>query len=178
MRYWKCVSTPYCNLTVGKVYETDDLGNGLIDDNGSRHSNDDRIMDFKVSKFEEVKGEDEVEDLREMLKVGYVVKYRNGEFRMVMETEMGICFVNSNGYYLAKTDFDKNLKVISMCETFDIVEVYGFKCHYSDCLEVSSKYRKLIWKREEKSPTEIKLEELEKKQREIADEMEKLRKEL
>ena len=44
--------------------------------------------------------------------------------------------------------------------------------------DISTSNRPLIWKREEKSPTQLKLEELEKKQREIADEMEKLRKEL
>ena len=72
------------------------------------------------------------------------------------------------------SSLDKNLLDDSKMTEYDIMEIRG----YADVNQFEIETRPLIWKRTEKSPTQLKLEELEKKQREIADEMEKLRKEL
>lgn len=58
---------------------------------------------------------------------------------------------------------------------FDIIEVKDLSDTFSGHRTIGSE---TLWKLEEKSPQQIKLEELELKQREIADEMAKLRKEM
>ena len=72
------------------------------------------------------------------------------------------------------SSFDEKLLDNSNMSEYDIMEIRG----YADVDQTRIDNRPLIWKRVELSPTQLKLEELEKKQREIADEMEKLRKEL
>ena len=66
MRNWKCISTPQHQLTVGKIYETDDNGYGLIDDDGNPYTTCAAIFEFSYSKFEELTNEltnEEVLDL-------------------------------------------------------------------------------------------------------------------
>ena len=179
MRYWKCVRSNRENkFTVGKIYRTFEDGGGLIADNReSGWINPSRMS--KVAEFIEIKeeGENKMEDLRELIKPCYVVVRRDGSICGIFETNKGLklqevlgtskCYLGDYNEDLLKGNFE--------IEDTDIMEVYGLS-EYS--FEISTEGRPLIWKRTELSPTQLKLEELEKRQREIADEMEKLRKEL
>lgn len=134
-----------------------------------------------VDLLEEVKeeGEDKMEDLRELVKPCYVVKIRGeNEWCLAMNRRdgtIGFNSINNIGRGITRmSSLDKNLLDDSKMSEYDIMEIRG----YADVNQFEIETRPLIWKRTEKSPTQLKLEELEKKQREIADEMEKLRKEL
>ena len=182
MRYWKCVRSNRENkFTVGKIYRTFEDGDGLIADNReSGWINPSRMS--KVAEFIEIKeeGENKMEDLRELIKPCYVVKFRGGVngWSIAMNRSNGEIGFNSidnlRRGIVRMSSFDEKLLDNSNMSEYDIMEIRG----YADVDQTRIDNRPLIWKRTEKSPTQIKLEELEKKQREIADEMEKLRKEL
>ena len=170
-------------FTYNKIYEIKD--GVLILDNGTRLTN---IQNFSSicyninATFEEIKeeGENRMEDLRELIKPCYVVRFRGGV------NSWGIAMNRSNGEVgfnsidnlqrgiIRMSSFDEKLLDNSNMSEYDIMEIRG----YADVDQTRIDNRPLIWKRNEKSSTQLKLEELEKKQREIADEMEKLRKEL
>ena len=122
-------------------------------------------------------GENKMEDLRELIKPCYVVVRRDGSICGIFETNKGLKLQTSLGSGMCfLEDYNKNLlKEESEINSTDIMKIYGLS-EYS--FDISINNRPFIWKRIELSPTQLKLEELEKKQREIADEMEKLRKEL
>ena len=167
-------------FTYNKIYEIKD--GVLILDNGTRLTN---IKNFSSicyninATFEEVKeeGENKMEDLRELIKPCYVVVRRDGSICGIFATNGGLKLQTSLGSGMCfLEDYNKNLlKEESEIDNTDIMEIYGLSKYSFD---ISINNRPLIWKRTEISPTQLKLEELEKKQREIADEMEKLRKEL
>jgi hypothetical protein len=58
---------------------------------------------------------------------------------------------------------------------YDVMQVFDFA---DDRFDISTENRELLWERIEKSPQQIKLEELENKQREIADEIRKISEEM
>lgn len=173
MRYWKCVEnsgTLNC-FTVGNIYETDDNGLCLKDDEGKQwfsYTLDAIEIKQQGCVFKEIdrclwdidflnslsNGNFTKSDLKE----GDIVLTREGVRRIVFQNS-----VMSKGWTTDFLYFEEDLRHTREANR-DIMEVIrnGHK----------------IWKREEKSPTQLKLEELEKKQREIADEMEKLRKEM
>ena len=113
--------------------------------------------------LEEVKeeGDNKMEDLRELIKPCMVVKFRDDVLTMVYDTQNGINFnTETNGY----TDLKSlNEQLLYKDDShYDIVEIYGlYPCTGSFCHKISTKDRPLIWKREEKSPTQIKIEEIE-----------------
>lgn len=78
------------------------------------------------------------------LKVGYVTKNRRGEFEMLMPTQNGIAIVGAadNGYL---DGFEPDM-TFGLPE-YDIMEVYGYVETGCNALEVSSKNRPLLWKR-------------------------------
>ena len=83
------------------------------------------------------------------LKVGYLVRYRNGELRIVMPVEKsyGFVFINEEGSWMGYEDYNKSLMCIGDKE-FDIVEVYGFSKYIPDVLKTNINDRELLWKRE------------------------------
>jgi len=181
MRYWKCVRSNRENkFTVGKIYRTFEDGDGLIADNReSGWINPSRMS--KVAEFIEIKeeGENKMEDLRELIKPCYVVRFRGEEdWCLAMNRTDGTIGFNSINNIrrgiIRMSSLDENLLDNSKMSEYDIMEIRG----YGNVNQFDTENRPLIWKRTELSPTQLKLEELEKKQREIADEMEKLRKEL
>ena len=131
-------------------------------------------------EIREEKGENKMEDLRELIKPCYVVKFRGVEqgWCLAMNRSNGEIGFNSidnlRRGIIRMSSFDEKLLDDSNMSEYDIMEIRG----YADVDQTRIDNRPLIWKRVELSPTQLKLEELEKKQREIADEMEKLRKEL
>ena len=187
MRYWKCVESKREDwFTVGKIYRSEDDRNGVIDD--QKDVRGDGVFSNTLYKFTEVteqdyikqeEGEDKMEDLRELIKPCYVVKLRGeNEWCLAMNRRdgtIGFNSINNIGRGITRmSSLDKNLLDDSKMSEYDIMEIRG----YADVNQFEIETRPLIWKRTEKSPAQIKLEELEKKQREIVDEMEKLRKEL
>ena len=120
--------------------------------------------------IEEIKeeGENKMEDLRELIKPCYLLVLEDGKKVKTIETQDGIA-IQYDGISMSGWD---NLS----CVISRVKKVYGLCRYGAKQGEFSEEYRELIWKRNELSPTQLKLEELEKKQREIADEMEKLRK--
>lgn len=186
MRKWKCTENEQGrgNFTVGKIYESDDFGYGLIDDAGtvffilSATNTEKDGFFFRYSKFEEVK-DFTLADLKPFM----MVELRDGRLAMVVETTKGLNLnlLSYLDYGIASiesysADLTKKEILINGKSRYDIMKVYGFSRYHCDIFLTES--RELIWERKEKSPTQIKLEELETKQCEIADEMAKLRKEM
>ena len=93
------------------------------------------------------------------LKVGYVVKFRNDEIGMIMQTIEGLMIVQENENYNRLNHINEDLT--NNCnEIYDIMEVYGFNFYNFKALRVSTEDRKLLWKREDKK--EMTISEIEK----------------
>ena len=88
------------------------------------------------------------------LKVGYVVKLRNGDTRMVMPQASGSLVVtDAKGFWSFLSDYRDDLtfdgiKVCDCCD-HDIMEVYGLADLGAYTVNFDSLRRKLLWKREE-----------------------------
>lgn len=168
MRRWKCAKTDFPNRwTVGKIYQ--ELQNGTIEDDGGCES---RIGAVKLTTiFEEVK-DFTLADLKPCM----VVELRNSDICLVSECNTGIVAIDKYSFL----DFNEVLDDLRTAfdRNFDIIKVYGFSTRAIKSTEISTSDRELLWERIEKSPTQLKLEELENKQREIADEIKKIREEM
>lgn len=85
------------------------------------------------------------------LRHGYVVRYRSGEYRMVMPLSDGDVVVGmecSLGWdYLKKWNQDLTNK---HHKDLDIVEVYGYSKYQHSTLMFKKEDRELLWKRPEK----------------------------
>jgi len=173
------------HFTIGKIYETDDdMLNYRLD--GGHYcpliENGDVACGLV---FEEIKeeGENKMEDLRELIKPCYVVKFRDGRIgkvEQIVDNKLALYDVEDSSSWMDfESNYNKDLTFSeSGWEQWDILEIYGYAYSGNKGYATTINSRPLIWKRTEISPTQLKLEELEKKQREIANEMEKLRKEL
>jgi len=120
----------------------------------------------------------EVGDLRELIKPCYVVRIRDGRWLIAFTIkDNGINFNEIGDISIGVTklsNFDKRLIDKDGYSQYDIMEIRG----YAETEQKNIGTTKIIWKREEKTPTQIKLEELETEQRKIADKIAELRKEL
>jgi hypothetical protein len=141
------------------------------------------ILDIDNEKWKW--NENYVEEVKDFtladLKPCMVVELRNGWIGRIEEVKRGLCVsvVNKKTDWNELNDYNEDLTYNGSCGNgWDIMKVYGF-CDYG-CGKylLNTEYRELLWERIEKSPQQLKLEELETKQREIADEMAKLRKEM
>lgn len=89
------------------------------------------------------------------IRYGYVVKFRNDRLAMAMPTHaLGsgkvITALRTPGTGwgdLGEYTFDMRSAHNS---DFDIMEVYGYSKYAHRCIDVSTDYRELLWKREEK----------------------------
>lgn len=133
--------------------------------NGSTSGDDFWWADYK--HLELVK--EEKPTPKSLLKVGYVVKRRDGEYRMVMPSENGLIIVGE-GDWISICDYNDELnydyKSGEYAILLDIVEIYGFNEWQYQTLNVSSEDRPLIWKREEpvvEPATELTISEIEKR---------------
>ena len=176
----KCLDVRGYNkyYTKGKVYEVID---GVFTyDGGDVIENITSFDDFNIRTSAMWELIEDSSDLREWIKPCYVVRFRCGVhgWCVAMNRSNGEIGFNSidnlRRGIVRMSSFDEKLLDNSNMSEYDIMEIRG----YADVDQTRIDNRPLIWKREEISPTQLKLEELEKKQREIADEMEKLRKEL
>lgn len=90
------------------------------------------------------------------LKPGYVVRYRNGNLRMVMPLHDGEYALVEMGartpFFCSLEDFNENLtnKYSNGNIGIDIVEVYGFSNSKNSVWSFNEHKRKLLWKRPEK----------------------------
>ena len=121
---------------------------------------------------------EKVEDLRELIEPSYAVRIRDGRWLIAFMRKDGDINLNriddiSCGVTKV-SDFDENLLDSDAVSNYDIMEIRG----YRDVNQTNIAGREVIWKRIEKSATQIKLEELETEQRKIADKIAELRKEL
>ena len=101
------------------------------------------------------------------LKVGYVVKLRDGSLEMVTtsyvcgDNDPRLVAVGTSGCWTdIARDIDDSLCRRDNKHDYDIVEVYGYSTYAYCALDVSIDDRKLPWTREE--PKEMTLEEVEK----------------
>lgn len=83
---------------------------------------------------------------KDNLKVGYIVKIRNGKFGMIVEDT----YKDIRILYKSRetSTITENLESF-WDNNYDIVEVYGYNEYFLDALEFTSNGRKLLWKREE-----------------------------
>lgn len=101
----------------------------------------------------------------------FVVVRRDKSVCAVFESKNGIIFQSTDGRVCSQISrYKADLKSMNGSE-FDIMQVYGFS---DGSFEISIKNRPLLFERIEKSPVQIKLEELESKRKEIEAEMKKL----
>ena len=87
------------------------------------------------------------------LKIGYIVKQRDGELRMVMETRNdGTVLVKNDGWFLALNGYSDDLTHKGDADGgWTIMEVYGYRGHGGGACNISTANRELLWKREEKT---------------------------
>ena len=90
------------------------------------------------------------------LKVGYVVKLRDGSLEMVMmwgvfgSKDPMLISVGTSGWWTSiARDIDDNLCRQDNKRDCDIVEVYGYSLYANCARDVSTDDRELLWKREE-----------------------------
>lgn len=84
------------------------------------------------------------------LKPGYVVKYRNGELRMVMPRERDYIFL-AIGESAWSDLFAYTEDLLNTYNNkFDVMEVYGPSEFAHSVWIFNEKHRKLLWKRSEK----------------------------
>lgn len=97
------------------------------------------------------------------LKVGYVVKLRNGELRMVLPYRRGLAFTDIDGHWLnPNTDLNDDLTAGATTDNLDVMEVYGLSAFGSTACRISTFGRELLWKREEKPAKKMTVAEIEK----------------
>ena len=90
------------------------------------------------------------------IKVGYVVKYRNGNIAMAMHTylcagEKVITALRSPIIgWSDLNDYTTDLRGPNHNDDYDIMEVYVYSKYAHKCTDVSTNFRDLLWKREEK----------------------------
>lgn len=115
------------------------------------------------------------------LQVGYVVevadKENNKTFLMKVENgKEGKCLSSKEAWFPID-NLKENMIYKSVFNNYVVTKIYGFSTNIN-AWKVSTDSRDLLWERVEKSPLQIKLEELEKQQRTIADEIASLREEI
>ena len=182
MRKWRCIKSNNKECwTVGKIYTTNDEGKGLVSDNdkdgGCNWIEPWRMREYwhNGAQFEEITSFTQSD-----LKPCMFVKLRGSEeWCIIIQAKDGL-HINSLKDMTCVSSIDEytNFRHEDDDEVFrqyDIIEVKDLSYTYSSrgCFDSPT-----LWKLEEKSPQQIKLQELELKQREIADEMAKLRKEM
>ena len=185
MRRWKCtgVDSNINNLnkkrwTENKIYETDKNGCGLVSDDGDNGFVN--VVNFTM-KIQGVEFVEVTQFTKADLKPCMVVELRNKWIARIEEVKGGLCVsvVNKETDWSELCYYNEDLTCAwARYKSWDIMKVYGF-CDYG-CGKylLNTENRKLLWERIEKSPTQLKLEELENKQREIADEIRKISEEM
>ena len=121
-------------------------------------------------------GEFGEKDLRKLIKPCYAVRFETGNWAIAMtRTSEIIGFYSINDITSGVTSLsyiDKNLKDVGGESEYNIIEIRG----YSNFDQLKIEGRPLIWKREEKSPTQLEIESIESEIRKLSDKLSELRK--
>lgn len=88
------------------------------------------------------------------LKVGYVVKYRNGNLRMVMPFTGGLVITSIDGSWVdisadLNDDLTEKRDIFGSGGSLDVMEVYGHSRYGNSTCYIPTDYRELLWKRDE-----------------------------
>lgn len=138
--------------------------------------------DVRILNHEYVILEEYDEFTLDDLKPCMMVELRNGKLVLVSESTLGLCLVWGNDVQFLdflnfKNDMTYKCKYHGKeFDKLDIIKVYGFSIFPHKSINISTENRELLWERIEKSETELKIEQLEEKQRQITSEIEELRK--
>ena len=155
----RCVSAFGRYLIKGKIYE---VHNGFFTtENGEQWGefNDINELNRKApSQFEEISIP---QPHKSLLKSGMKVVYRDGSHWYVLLETNGLYNPYTWHFSLSISEYNENLIRSLGTSPYDIMEIYDGEI--------------LIAKREEKSAKDIKIEELEKRMRDLADEIAELR---
>jgi hypothetical protein len=90
------------------------------------------------------------------LKVGYVVKQRDGDLSMIMPGLGGkMVTVNKDGRWSSINSYNADL-CCPGCSTGDIMEVYGYSSWNYRALTIETVDRDLLWKREDPKKMTVK----------------------
>lgn len=141
---------------------------------------------YNVSKCNSIKDINDVcsgefallgnQSIKSILKPCMVVRLRCGELCIVVNYKKGLSLLSINGFvYTGIETFNDDLKRKYNDELFDIIEVYGLNEHGINAMDISTENRDLLFKREEQSPRDIKIKELQDKMDSIKREMEELK---
>lgn len=153
-------------MTKGKIYDFTD-GKTMLDCGVETNTYLDEVSwnningDYTVIKSCNAQPKD-------LLQMGRIVKHKNDAWGFVLKESI----LYPHGLNLISI-FDDNLATNG--GRYDIVEIY--EATEMSCFDVCEKVKnigKLLWKREEKTPQQIEIEEIEKKQRELAEKQKKL----
>lgn len=159
--------------TTNKIYEIKD--GVLVLDNGTRITGITNFYciqrDFNA-KFELVD-----EDFRELIESGYIVKFKSERWALCLargNNIIGMNDINDISIGITNTEILNELLIdVFGNSKYDIMEIRGY-CPNADQTSIND--RPLIWKREEKSPTQLEIESIESEQRKLADRLSELRK--
>lgn len=77
------------------------------------------------------------------LKVGYLVKFRNGAIKMVMPTIGQTVFVDEKGTWMGSNDYDDDLKCLTGSD-YDIVKVLGYTKFACDSIRLDEDDREIL----------------------------------
>ena len=91
---------------------------------------------------------------KEDLKVGYLVKARNGTVRMVMpkwDSDEGLIMISEMGSWASLDNFNDSLEFVKD-RNVDIMKVWGRSLVAYRVLEFDPEDRELLWERKEETP--------------------------
>ena len=146
------ISTENDNLS---YYESEDVPSLLMYDLDNKRCEVEFYEDVEDAPSAKENGMFKKDDL----KVGYLVKVRNGEFAHVVNTiNNGMCF-NYERSWSTVANYNENLTNV-LYDDFDIVEVYGLTEKGCEAHKFGINDRNLLWKREEVK--EMTIEEIQK----------------
>ena len=155
----KCILSGTNTWKLNKVYR---VVNGCLENEhgmgNNRYKNVTELNCVMASQFEEVL--DIPQPHKSLLKSGMKVVYRNGSHRYVLLETNGLYNPYTCNFSLSISEYSENLIQPSNISPYDIMEIYDGEI--------------LIAKREEKSAKDTKIEDLEKRMRELADEIAEL----
>lgn len=77
------------------------------------------------------------------LKVGYLVKFRNGAIKMVMPTTGQVVFVGEEGAWIGSNEYDNNLKCLAGSD-YDIIKVWGYTDYACDSIKFDEDSREIL----------------------------------
>lgn len=157
----RCITSEIGVWKAGKIYK---VVNGWVEkENGMSCHNYNDINDLNClmsSQFEEVL--DIPQPHKSLLKSGMKVVYRNGSHRYVLLETNGLYNPYTCNFSLPISEYNENLiRASDISSPYDIMEIYDGEM--------------LIAKREEKSAKDTKIEDLEKRMRELVDEIAELK---